>query len=189
MKDKDALASQINNLLNTQSAALERARDLEKETSELRYALAERDEYILNLKKVVVDFRETQPLYIPAKNDNTDIALADYINSQPDPSLLKLLFLRESEGIYQFGSKKIYVKNEGGRIYIRVGGGFLSIQEFLEQNAPIELEKFNRNDPVRIVTNNLAVSKAIAGRCVREIEKPRTSAYQVKELSPKIRKN
>ena len=42
------------------------------------------------------------------------------------------MFMRESEGIYKFGSRKVCVRVDQDRINIRVGGGFLSIDEFLD---------------------------------------------------------
>ena len=39
-------------------------------------------------------------IYIPVKNDETDTKLADYINRYPDKSKLKIMFMRESEGVY-----------------------------------------------------------------------------------------
>ena len=43
------------------------------------------------------------------------------------------MFLRESEGVYRFGSKRVYVKVEkGGTIHVRIGGGFMSIDKFVE---------------------------------------------------------
>ena len=58
--------------------------------------------------------------------------MAEYINNFPDRSKLKIMFLRESEGVYSFGSKKISVRIENGKIIIRVGGGYLSIDEFMD---------------------------------------------------------
>ena len=43
------------------------------------------------------------------------------------------MFMRESEGIYVFCSKRIAVKVDKDKINIRVGGGYLSIDEFLDQ--------------------------------------------------------
>ena len=40
--------------------------------------------------------------------------------------------MRESEGIYKFGNKRVYVRVEKDKINIRVGGGYLSIDEFLD---------------------------------------------------------
>jgi len=68
-------------------------------------------------------------------------------------------------------------------ILVRVGGGFLSIEEFLDIYMPLELEKMMRKDPVRIFNQNVAVNKAIAGRMAHEIEKSK-----MVELKPEILK-
>jgi hypothetical protein len=39
-------------------------------------------------------------IYIPAKDDNLDIALAEYINNYPDRRKLKIMFLRDQPGVY-----------------------------------------------------------------------------------------
>lgn len=45
---------------------------------------------------------------------------------------MNIMFLRESEGVYQFGQKRVYIKVErGGTILCRVGGGFMGIEEFI----------------------------------------------------------
>jgi len=49
-------------------------------------------------------------VYIPVKNDMTDKRLAEYINNYPERAKLKIMFMRESEGIYQFGTKRVYVR-------------------------------------------------------------------------------
>lgn len=44
------------------------------------------------------------------------------------------MFLRESEGVYQFGQRRVYVKIEKGeKIFVRVGGGFMYIEDFIYQ--------------------------------------------------------
>ena len=46
---------------------------------------------------------------------------------------LKILFLRESEGVYQFGTRRVYIKIEkGNKIVVRVGGGYIDIEEFIK---------------------------------------------------------
>lgn len=71
-------------------------------------------------------------VYIPVKDDEIDLRLAEYINNYPDRNKLKIMFLRESEGVYEFGSKRIFVRVDKDKINIRVGGGYLSIDEFLD---------------------------------------------------------
>lgn len=41
--------------------------------------------------------------YIPFHDDPIDKALADFINTLKDPTRVKDLFIRESEGYYMFG--------------------------------------------------------------------------------------
>ena len=87
---------------------------------------------------------------MPIKGDPIDLKVAEYINSYPDRNKLKIMFMRESEGVYEFGSKRVHVRIEnGGKIKIRVGGGYLSIDEFLDQFTPDELEKLKRKDPLK----------------------------------------
>ena len=71
-------------------------------------------------------------MYIPFTDDEVDVKLAEFINNYPERSKLKIMFLRESQGVYQFGSRRIAVKVERDKINIRVGGGYLSIDEFLD---------------------------------------------------------
>lgn len=65
--------------------------------------------------------------------------------------------MRESEGVYEFGSKRVYVKVDKDRINVRVGGGYLSIDEFLDQYTPTELEKLERKDPLKRFSEKVAV--------------------------------
>jgi hypothetical protein len=73
------------------------------------------------------------------------------------------MFMRESEGVYEFGSKRVYVKVDKEKINVRVGGGYLSIDEFLDQYTPSELEKLERKDPLKRFSEKIAVSKTLSG--------------------------
>ena len=88
------------------------------------------------LKAYIIDLKSRIAVYIPVQNDSIYKKLAEYINNYPERAKLKIMFLRESEGIYQFGTKKVYVRVDQDKINIRVGGGFLSIDEFLDQYTP-----------------------------------------------------
>ena len=84
------------------------------------------------LKAYIIDLKSRIAVYIPVKGDTIDKKMAEYINNYPDRQKLKIMFMRESEGVYQFGTKRIGVKVAKDKIEIRVGGGFLSIDEFLD---------------------------------------------------------
>ena len=79
-----------------------------------------------------MDLKSRIAVYIPMKDDYIDKTLAEYINNYPERSKLKIMFMRESEGVYQFGTKRVAVKVEKNCIKIRVGGGYLSIDEFID---------------------------------------------------------
>lgn len=42
------------------------------------------------------------------------------------------MFYRESEGVYQFGTKRVNIRVENNKINVRVGGGYLSVDEFID---------------------------------------------------------
>jgi hypothetical protein len=51
----------------------------------------------------------------------------------------------------------VQVKVERDNIKIRVGGGYLSIDEFLDQYTPVELEKLERKDPLKRFSEKVAI--------------------------------
>ena len=97
---------------------LKKVRDLEMENA--------------TLKNYCIDLKARVAVYVPIKEDPVDQKMADFINNYPDRNKLKIMFMRETEGVYEFGSKRVNVRIEKGKIKIRVGGGFLSIDEFLD---------------------------------------------------------
>ena len=87
-------------------------------------------------------------MYVPHKNDPIDSQLAYFINHQSDLKSLKILFTRFSEGIYNFGTRRVNLKLENNALKVRVGGGYLNLEDFVDQYTPIEKEKLVR-DPER----------------------------------------
>ncbi len=65
--------------------------------------------------------------------------------------------MRELEGVYQFRTKRIAIKVEKDNIKIRVGGGYLSIDEFLDQYTTVELVKLERKDPLKRFSEKFAI--------------------------------
>ena len=135
---------------------------------ELLKQLKDAEVEIGSLQQYIIDLKQRIAVYIPMKDDAVDKKLAEYINNYPERSKLKIMFMRESDGVYQFGSKRVAVKVEKQGIKIRVGGGYLSIDEFLDQYTPIELEKLQRNDPLKRFSEKVAIQKTIVNMGVRE---------------------
>ena len=120
----------------------ERIQENEKKVEELEGQLKEKTEENEVLMSAVMKLQRNRDVYVPVNGDPIDTALADYINTMDDP--LPVPFTREDEGIYLFGTKRIFVKLEQGRIIIRVGGGFMQVHEFIDVYTNTEVEKFAR---------------------------------------------
>ena len=125
-------------------------------------------EQVRKLEAYIMAMKDRIAVYIPVRTDPIDTKLAEYINNYPDRKKLKIMFMRESEGVYEFGSRKVMVKVERGKIQIKVGGGFLSIDEFLDQYTPSELEKLERVDPLKRFSEKVAVQKTLGDKVAVE---------------------
>jgi hypothetical protein len=147
---------------------LKALKQVEFENEELLHEIENLNLEIQSLRQYIIDLKSRIAVYIPVKSDSIDKRLAEYINNFPDRQKLKIMFMRESEGVYQFGTKRIAVRVDKDRINIRVGGGYLSIDEFLDQYTPVELEKLERANPMKRFTEKVAVQKTLLNHDVRE---------------------
>ena len=106
---------------------------------------------VQNTKKRMKKMKGVQKKYIAKDDDPIDRALANFLNFYPHPEKLKILFLREQEGVYRFGSRQVIVKIEKGfkmqdQVQMKVGGGFMSAKEFVERYTDYEVLKITRRD-------------------------------------------
>lgn len=132
----------------------EMARTLD-ENEALRNELADRDKEIEGFTTILANQKQntdaeesknSQIIYTSDKSDKVDQMFALYINAVRCPVKLK----RIAEGQYIFGTKKIYAKIQNEKLIIRVGGGFMMIDDFLATYTATELSKMNRianNEP------------------------------------------
>lgn len=146
----------------------EKVYNANKTSLELLKQLKDSEDEIDGLKHYILELKSRMAVYIPFTEDEVDVKLAEFINNYPERSKLKIMFLRESQGVYQFGSRRIAVKVERDKINIRVGGGYLSIDEFLDQYTPLELEKIDRKDPLKRFSEKIVVQKTLVGKEVKE---------------------
>ena len=121
---------------------------------------------------------------MPVKTDMIDMRIAEYINNYPDRSKMKVMFVRESEGVYKFGSKRVYIRVDKEKINVRVGGGFITIDEFIDQYSNGEVQALERQDPMKVLSDKVEVSCALCkrGRSDKSQEKQRGG----RESSPVI---
>lgn len=83
------------------------------------------------LKSYIIDLKSRVPNFIAAKGDPVDKALAEYINALPNRTQMKIMFLRRSPGIYEFGTLRVAIEVKREKILVKVGGGQNGIDEFL----------------------------------------------------------
>lgn len=67
---------------------------------------------------------------------------------------------RLGDGFYIFGTRKIYVKLMQIRLVVRVGGGFMSIDEFMIQYSQMEFQKVE----LMIERGNFSIDNFIDGQ-------------------------
>ena len=88
-------------------------------------------------KKGQVSTRVTQNMPI---GDTLDKMLAHYLNQTQCLVPIKKL----GNGFYLFGTKKIYAKILNEKLVIRVGGGYMNIEEFIATHQDSELAKLSK---------------------------------------------
>ena len=129
-----------------------------EEGTELDQLLADRDAEIRGLEAQLEEFNRNRPVevsepekfveeveaanggsrtYVADEKDEVDRLLAQYINFNTCPVPIKRL----GGGYYLFGTRKIYAKVMNGRLVIRVGGGYMIIDEFISTYAEVEVKK------------------------------------------------
>jgi hypothetical protein len=74
------------------------------------------------------------------KGDTIDTMLNYYMNTSNCPVPIR----KCGNGFYLFGTKKIYAKILNGKLVIRVGGGFMIIEEFIATYAENEMNKISK---------------------------------------------
>ena len=113
----------------------EKTNEANRTSQALLQALQEKEDEVQQYQDQIIQLRKQVQMYVPVKDDPIDRKLAEFLNNFPDRQRLKVMFLRESEGVYLFGTKRVYVKVEKDKIIskleshciVRVGGGFLTI--------------------------------------------------------------
>lgn len=134
------LSNQNANMLKHIESQEEELRFSAEKINELENIRLEREEQLANLENILDELRKDREIYRPNKDDPIDIALSDYVNTRPVS--MKVQFDREDQGIYNYGTKKIFVKLEQGKLLIRVGGGYMQVEDFVKLYSPIEIERF-----------------------------------------------
>lgn len=101
----------------------------QRELAELQAILDAKQDHVNALEKELGLAASSK--YKAKKGDQVDMMLADFLAITDCPIPIQ----RIGNGFYMFGSKKIYAKIMNGKLVIRVGGGYMIIDKFIETYA------------------------------------------------------
>jgi len=107
------LLTDLDFLANSLVSVSERSYEVSRLLPRLKSMVEEKDTEVEVLRGVVAELQKARSVYVPASNDPVDNAMASYVNSH---SQLPISFYRQDEGLYLFGTKRVFIKLENGNI-------------------------------------------------------------------------
>jgi hypothetical protein len=81
--------------------------------------------------------------YTPVKGDQIDELFAHSLNAT---KYSEIPVVRLSKTKYKFGEKEFRANVKNNKLIIQVGGGYMSVDEYINQYGPIELDKIIYRD-------------------------------------------
>ena len=136
---KDNLQTQYENCSTLLLEAEEKYQETQGISIQLLKRCKQKDKQIerlqVELENIQSNVEDKLFIYKANMNDAIDLKLAAYINKAPLRLRSKMHFEREAPGVYRFARKKVFMKLEGETIVLRVGGGFLTMDEFVNLNC------------------------------------------------------
>jgi hypothetical protein len=109
------------------------------EIEEMELLIQDKDKIIEIMNKRIRE-KQNKPVFTLPKGDLIDQMLSHYVNQANCPVPIRKI----GNGFYLFGTKKIYAKILNGKLVIRVGGGFMIIEEFIATYADAEMNKISK---------------------------------------------
>ena len=131
-QDKELLIERLNDLSQNVAQKID---DIE----EMELLIQDKDKIIGIMNKKIRD-KQQKPVFHMPKGDVLDQMLSHYVNQANCPVPIRKI----GNGFYLFGTKKIYAKILNGKLVIRVGGGFMIIEEFIATYADSEMNKISK---------------------------------------------
>ena len=104
--------------------------------------------------------KQNKPVFVLPKGDLIDQMLSHYVNQANCPVPIRKI----GNGFYLFGTKKIYAKILNGKLVIRVGGGFMIIEEFIATYADTEMNKIAKMSDEQLIAlsaDSTAMTQAV----------------------------
>jgi hypothetical protein len=142
--------------------------------------VSEKEMEVEAMRTAVHELKHSNPVYFPVAEDIIDQAIADYFNSRDD--VLIVPFVRESYGVYLYGSKRVMVNIERGKLIVKVGGGFLPIEVFIDNYTDVELDKYDNKNVEVSPQMRKFMAKWVGGLNPRQISPEKMKEGLVKAM-------
>lgn len=97
---KKALQKELMSASRSMERLQEQLYEAKKAAIEVLEHLKQQEEENEKLKQYIIELKQRMAVYLPVKDDPVDTKLAEFINNYPERQRLKIMFLRESEGVY-----------------------------------------------------------------------------------------
>lgn len=110
---------------------------LQRLMSKILVFLRDKEAEILELRNVMGEIQKQKVTYVPVRGDFIDNQLANFLNSMTVPC--EVPFTRLEPGVYLFGSKRVVLRVENIGIVIRVGGGFIKLEDYINNQSVFEV--------------------------------------------------
>ena len=158
------LIREMDFVCNSLMSVSERSYKVSSLVPKMKAVLDEKDVEVEVLRSMVAELQKSRSVYVPASNDPVDSAVASFVNTH---SHMPVPFSRQDEGLYLFGTKRVFIKLENGNIVstpylVRVGGGFMRVEEFVQVYTPLELCKLQTTREKRQLLRSELMSRLAA---------------------------
>lgn len=179
------LLSTCKELLEKNKITIEQAKTikgLESQIKGLEENLGQAHEDFRKLQLQVTELKrngEIMDLPPVKKDDEIDQKLREIMIKTKVP----IKFIRIGEGLYIFGSKRVHVKILNSKLVIRIGGGYMYVEEFIKLYAQQELAKLkgskedNPSKATEAQEQDIEIPKSLI-----HLDETSTNCSQLKEL-------
>jgi len=177
------LFSTCKELLEKNKVTIEQAKlikTLEGQIQSLQEALNNASQENKKLQSQITELKkngEVMELPPVKKDDEIDLKLREIMIKTKVP----IKFIRIGEGLYIFGSKRVHVKILNSKLVIRIGGGYMYVEEFIKLYAQQELAKLKNSKEDHVFKNNETQDQDIEKSFMQQ-EESLLNASQFKDL-------
>lgn len=113
-RGKDSLLEELGFLSEQTARQAQRSMEESRLLSKYAEMVESQEEEMDDMKLQVLQLQHQTSTYVPTKDDPVDAALAEFLSARNQPLLVP--FQRQDRDLYLFGTRRIFMKLENGRI-------------------------------------------------------------------------